>query len=105
MREIPNLMPAPTIKYGDPTDVVSRGTGNLSERKNDISENKRNEVVDPFLENQAEHEEVSMENDICRGKSTPSTPICLEDDDIDMETRNKFKETKTEKKSSGQLVA
>ena len=93
MREIPNLMPAPTIKYGDPTDVVSRGTGNLSERKNDISENKRNEVVDPFLENQAEHEEVSMENDICRGRSTPSPPIYLEDDDIDMETQNKFMET------------
>ena len=65
MREIPNHMPAPTIMY--PTDVVSRGTGNLSERKNDISKNKRNKAVNPLLENQAEREEVSMEKDICRG--------------------------------------
>ena len=53
MREVPNLMPAPTVKYRDPTDVVSTGTGNLSYGEDIMPNNKSNEVADPLPEIQA----------------------------------------------------
>ena len=58
--------------------------------------NENNEAVNPISENQAELENgISEDNTAARGvEATPPPPICLEDDDVDMETQKKFMETK-----------
>jgi len=59
--------------------------------------NENNEAVNPISENQAELENgISEDNTAARGVEAtppPPPPISLEDDDVDMETRNKFMET------------
>ena len=84
-------MPTPTVMPGDPTDLFSTGTGTLSYREDNMSNNESNEAVNPIPENQAELENGITENNTSGGVEAP--PICLEEDDIDMELWNKFMET------------
>ena len=59
-----------------------------------MSNNESNEAVNPIPENQAELENGIMENNTSGGvEASPSPPNCLENDDVDMETQNKFMET------------
>ena len=60
-----------------------------------MSNNGNNEAEYPLPENPIECENVFAENDASEGgvEPSPPPPICLEDDDIDMEdmeTCNKF---------------
>ena len=89
MREVPNLMPAPAVTHRAPTSSVGIGTGDI------VSNNGNNEAENPLSENPIERENVFAENDASEGgvEPSPPPPICLEDNDIDMEdmeTCNKF---------------
>ena len=52
MREVPNLMPALTVMYRYPTDLVSTGTGNSSypenqaEREDEIAQNNSSRILE-----------------------------------------------------------
>ena len=69
-------MPAPTVKYRDPTDVVSTGTGNSSYGEDIMPDNKSNEVADPLPEIQANVKMNLQKMIIWKRRSTPSPPIC-----------------------------
>ena len=94
MREVPNLMPTPTVMPDDPTDLISTRTGTSSYREDNVSNNQSNEAVNPIPENQAELENGIMENNTSGGVEAPSPPpsLCLEEVDLDMKTQNKFME-------------
>ena len=77
MREVPNLMPALTVMYRYPTDLVSTGTGNSS-----------------YPENQAEREGEIAQNNTSRILEETPPLLLLEDDAKDMEMWRKFMETK-----------
>ena len=95
MREVPNLMPTPTVMPDDPTDLISTRTGTSSFREDNMSNNQSNEAVNPIPEDQAELENGIMENNTSGGVEAPPPPLslCLEEVDLDMKMQNKFMET------------
>ncbi len=48
-REVPNLMPTPTVMHVVLTDVTSTGTGTLSYKEDNVSNNDDNGKLIPFL--------------------------------------------------------
>ena len=98
-------MPNSTAVHGDPTALISTGTGTSSYRE-DISNNVDNGEVNLHPENQSECDSRIMENNTSGGdRSTPFPPlICLEDEDVDMETWNMLMETQDEMVSNSQSV-
>ena len=93
--EVPNLMVTSTALNVDPTAVITTGTDTLSYRKDNMSNNEDDREVSPPPEDQSESNSRIMENNISGGVEAPLSPppICLEDDNVDIETRNKFLET------------
>ena len=95
MSEVPNLMVTSTALNVDPTAVITTGIDTLSYRKDNMSDNEDDREVSPPLEDQSESNSGIMENNMSGGVEAPPspTPICLEDDKVDIETWNKFLET------------
>ena len=106
MQEVPNLMPNSTAVHGDPKALISTGTGTSSYREDNISNNVENGEVNSHPENQSECDSGIMENNTSGGIEASSSPppICLEDEDVDMERWNKLMETQDEMVSNSQSV-
>ena len=73
MREVSNLMQNSTAVNGDPTAVISTGTGTSSYREDNMLNNEDNGDVNPLPENQSECDSRVIEKNLhtSRGEATP----------------------------------
>ena len=58
LREVTNLIPTPTVMQGDPTDVISTGTGTLSYMEDNMSNDEVMKQLISFLKTE---QNVTME--------------------------------------------